>query len=157
MFPEDILTLPSKVMGARTRAQTTHQRCLSLDKRIVLQGVQRSISCLLTRHNSSGHRVRTTILQAEKLARNPGFACITLLCHVSATKPASSFSIAVARSATLGSVTIKCRPTPNRRSCDRSMYRPNVPERDVAENMVKAHRIWNARRPTNVGATSMAA
>ena len=29
--------------------------------------------------NGSDHRAGTTILQAEKFARKPGFACITLL------------------------------------------------------------------------------
>ncbi len=37
------------------------------------------IQCYLPQ-NVSDHRAGTIILQAEKTARKPGFACITLLC-----------------------------------------------------------------------------
>ena len=37
----------------------------------------------IERDNGSDHRVRTMILQAEKTARKPDFACIALLSHAS--------------------------------------------------------------------------
>ena len=45
----------------------------------LLWGNACSIDCMIERDNGSDHRAGTIILQAEKTARKPGFACITLL------------------------------------------------------------------------------